>query len=72
MTDAKSTAKYVLTVGVNVPNDKRPRIERGESVGVADFPSQKSFDSLVKQGVVVKAGSKEGKAALADAPDGGK
>lgn len=74
MTDtAKSKpAGYVLTVGVNVPNDKRPRIERGESVEVADFPSKASFEEHIKLGVIAKANSKEGKAAIADAPKGGK
>lgn len=73
MTDTAKTKPtgYVLTVGVNVPNDKRPRIERGESVEVTDFPSKDSFESHIKQGVITKANSKEGKAAIADAPKGG-
>lgn len=62
---ATKTAKYVLSVGVNLPNSKRPRVERGESVVEADFPSAKSFAEHVKNGTIVKAGSAEGKAAIA-------
>lgn len=68
---ATKPVKYVLAVGVNLPNDKRPRIERGEQVTEADFPSAKSFAEHVKLGTIVKAGSAEGKAAIADAPKGG-
>jgi hypothetical protein len=63
---------YVLTVGVNVPNTKRPRIERGESVEVADFPSKTSFEENIESGVIVKAFSPEGTAAIKDAAKGGK
>lgn len=70
--DKKKPAGYVLTVGVNLPNDKRPRIERGESVEVTDFPSEKSWTEHIKLGVIAKANSEEGKAAIADAPKGGK
>ena len=63
---------YVLTVGVNVPNTKRPRIERGEFVSATDFPSEASFALHIKLGKIAKANSKEGKAAIADAPKGGK
>lgn len=68
---ATNTTGYVLTAGVNVPSDKRPRIERGEEVAKTDFPSEAVFGRLVKRGVVVKAGTAAGKAAKADAPKGG-
>lgn len=63
--------KYVLTAGINLPREKDGRFERGEEITPADFPNETSFKTHLKMGVVVKAGSADGKAALKDAPKKG-